>query len=152
MGNSQVNWDGVPVRPKMPTKLAGAGIIIFVLLIVVVILAFSSTVNIAGDQVGIVEKKLLGGKLPAGRFIAVDGENGIQADMLMPGWHFWKFPWLYKITKENLVQISNGEVGLITAKDGNPLPPDTVFAPEWEDAKKMLDAKYFLTDGNGFKP
>ncbi len=151
MGNSQVNWDGVPVRPKLPTKLAGAGIIIFVLLIVVAVLAFSSTVNIAGDQVGIVEKKLLGGKLPPDRIIAVDGENGIQADMLMPGWHFWKFPWLYKITKVNDLQIGDGFVGLVTAKDGQSLPPDTVYAPEWEEPDKMRDAKYFLTDGNGYK-
>lgn len=146
-----MNWEGVPIRPKMPAKLAGAGILLLVVVIVIAVLALSSTVNIAGDQVGLVEKKLLGGKLPPDRFIAVDGENGIQADMLMPGWHFWKFPWLYKITKEDLLQIKDGNVGLVNAKDGNPLPPDTIYAPEWEDTKRMLDARYFLTEGNGYK-
>ena len=115
------------------------------------VLAFSSTVNIAGDEVGLVEKKLLGGKLPAGRIIAADGENGIQADMLMPGWHFWKFPWMYKIDKKKDLQIKDGFIGLVTAKDGKTLPPGTVYAPEWTDPDKMVDAKYFLTEGNGYK-
>ena len=84
-----MNWDGVPARFKGFNKFTGAGIAIFIVLIIVLILALSSTVNIAGDEVGIVQKKLLGRKLPSGRIIAVNGENGIQADMLMPGWHFW---------------------------------------------------------------
>ncbi len=151
MSKTQMNWEGVPLRPKMFSKFAGAGIGFFVILIVIAILAFSSTVNIAGDEVGIVEKKLLGGKLPSGRIIAADGENGIQADLLMPGWHFWKFPWLYKITKQDDLQIKNGNVGLITAKDGKSLPLGTVYAPEWEAPDKMVDAKFFLTEGNGYK-
>ena len=151
MSKSQMNWEGVPIRPKMFSKFAGAGVIFFIVLFVVLILAFSSTVNIAGDEVGIVEKKLLGGKLPSGRIIAVDGENGIQADLLMPGWHFWKFPWLYKITKQDDLQIKDGNVGLITAKDGKSLPADTVYAPEWTEPDKMIDAKYFLSAGNGYK-
>ena len=95
-----MNWDGVPARFKGFHKFTVAGIAIFIVLIIVLVLALSSTVNIAGDEVGIVQKKLLGRKLPSGRIIAVNGENGIQADMLMPGWHFWKFPWMYKIDKK----------------------------------------------------
>lgn len=151
MSAQHTNWEGVPVNFRRFTKFTGAGVLLLIILIVVLILAFSSTVNIAGDQVGLVEKKLLGGKLPAGRIIAVDGENGIQADMLPPGWHFWKFPWLYSIIKENDLQVKDGFVGLITAKDGKSLPPDTVYAPEWDNPDQMLDAKYFLTEGNGYK-
>ncbi|MHC4551572.1 MAG: SPFH domain-containing protein [Planctomycetota bacterium] len=151
MSKSQMNWDGVPLRPKMPTKLAGVGILLFIIVIVVAALALSSTVNIAGDEVGLVEKKLLGGKLPAGRIIAANRENGIQADMLMPGWHFWKFPWMYKIDKKKDLQIKDGFIGLLTAKDGKTLPPGTVYAPKWADPDKMVDAKYFLTEGNGYK-
>ncbi|MHC4927382.1 MAG: SPFH domain-containing protein [Planctomycetota bacterium] len=151
MSKSQMNWDGVPLRPKMPKKLAGVGILLFIIVIVVAALALSSTVNIAGDEVGLVEKKLLGGKLPAGRIIAANRENGIQADMLMPGWHFWKFPWMYKIDKKKDLQIKDGFIGLLTAKDGKTLPPGTVYAPKWADPDKMVDAKYFLTEGNGYK-
>ena len=151
MGKTEMNWDGVPVRVRGFNKLTGMGIVIFAILIFVLILALSSTVYIAGDEVGIVQKKLLGRKLPSGRIIAVNGENGIQADMLMPGWHFWKFPWMYKIDKKKDLQIKDGMVGLVTARDGKSLPPDTVYAPEWQEPDKMVDAKYFLTEGNGYK-
>jgi uncharacterized membrane protein YqiK len=151
MNAQNTNWDGIPVNARRLTKFTGAGILLFIVLVVVLILALSSTVYIAGDEVGIVQKKLLGRKLPSGRIIAVNGENGIQADVLMPGWKFWKFPWMYKIDKKKDVQVKDGFVGVITAKDGRSLPPDTVYAPEWEDPDKMRDAKYFLTEGNGYK-
>ena len=151
MSAQNANWDGVPVNVRRITKFTGAGVVLFIILVVVLILALSSTVNIAGDEVGIVQKKLLGRKLPSGRIIAVNGENGIQADMLMPGWHFWKFPWMYKIDKKKDLQIKDGFVGLLTAKDGISLPKETVYAPEWEQPDKMRDAKYFLTEGNGYK-
>ncbi|MFZ9034231.1 MAG: SPFH domain-containing protein [Anaerohalosphaeraceae bacterium] len=151
MSAQNTNWDGVPVNVKRITKFTGAGVVLFIILIIVLILALSSTVYIAGDEVGIVQKKLLGRKLPSGRIIAVNGENGIQADMLMPGWHFWKFPWMYKIDKERDLQVKDGMVGLLTAKDGISLPPDTIYAPEWTEPDKMRDAKYFLTEGKGYK-
>lgn len=151
MSPQKTNWEGVPINVRRITKLTGAGVFLFIVLIIVLILALSSTVYIAGDEVGIVQKKLLGRKLPPDRIIAVKGENGIQADMLMPGWHFWKFPWMYRIDKKKDLQIKDGMVGLITAKDGKSLPPDTIYAPEWEDPDKMRNAKYFLTEGNGYK-
>ena len=151
MSAQNANWDGVPVNMKRITKFTGAGIALFIVVIFVLILALSSTVNIAADEVGIVQKKLLGRKLPSGRIIAVDGENGYQADVLMPGWHFWKFPWMYRIDKKKDTQIKDGFVGLLTAKDGKSLPPDTIYAPEWKQPDEMRDAKYFLTEGNGYK-
>ncbi len=151
MAKSDMNWEAFPAGAKKFSKITGIGIMIFVILIVVLVLALSSTVYIAGDEVGIVQKKLLGRKLPSGRIIAVNGENGIQAEMLMPGWHFWKFPWMYKIDKKKDLQIQDGMVGLVTAKDGRSLPADTVYAPEWEEPDKMRDAKYFLTEGDGYK-
>ncbi len=151
MSAQNTNWDGVPVNITRITKFTGVGIVLFIVLIVVLILAFSSTVYIAGDEVGIVQKKLLGRDLSSGRIIAVGGEKGIQADVLMPGWKFWKFPWMYKIDKKKDLQIKDGMVGLITAKDGISLPPDMIYAPEWEEPDKMRDAKYFLTEGNGYK-
>ena len=151
MSAQNTNWEGVPVNINRITKFTGAGIVLFIVLIVVLILALSSTVNIAADEVGIVQKKLLGRKLPSGRIIAVNGENGFQADLLMPGWHFWKFPWMYKIDKKKDLQIKDGMVGLVTAKDGRSLPADTFYAPKWENPDKMIGAKYFLTEGNGYK-
>lgn len=151
MSAQNTNWEGVPVNITRITKFTGAGVVLLIILVVVLILALSSTVNIAADEVGIVQKKLLGRKLPSGRIIAVNGENGFQADLLMPGWHFWKFPWMYKIDKKKDLQIKDGMVGLVTARDGKSLPADTIYAPEWEAPDNMMGAKYFLTEGNGYK-
>ncbi len=112
---------------------------------------YVSVVNIPGNEVGIVEKKFGGGKLPDGRILAVNGENGIQAQTLAPGWHFFYWPWQYKIDKVPVTEIKNGHIGLVQAADGQSLDNDTIYAPEWEDPNKMQNAAYFLGEGKGFK-
>ena len=139
------------VQFRRPNKLVSALILVAVIVIVVSILAFVSIVYISGDQAGIIEKKFGGGKIPAGRIYAVDGENGIQARVLEPGWHLWYFPWQYNIRKVPLVEVREGFVGLVQANDGISLPADTIYAPEWADPDKMQDAQYFLGEGNGNK-
>lgn len=152
MSAQNTNWDGVPINVRRISKFTGAGVLLFILAVVVIILALSSTVYIAADEVGIVEKKLLGGELPTGKIIAVNGETGFQADVLKPRWYFFKFPFLYNIEKQKDLEIKKGQVGLVTAKDGKSLPSDTIYAPEWGDPDRMIqDAKYFLTEGGGFK-
>ncbi|MFC1763094.1 SPFH domain-containing protein [Planctomycetota bacterium] len=125
-------------------------VLITVLIAVTAAIVISVT-NIGGDEVGIVRKRFGGGKLSAGRFIAVDGENGIQASVLMPGWHFFYWPWQYSIDKVPMVQIKEGHVGILQAQDGISLPTDTIYAPEWENPDLMKQAKYFLGEGQGYK-
>jgi uncharacterized membrane protein YqiK len=126
-------------------------IAVLVVVIGVAILIGSSIVNVKGDQVGIVEKKFGGGSLPEGRIIAVNGENGIQAQTLPPGWHLFYWPWQYNVQKVGLTEIPQGNVGAVQTTDGKTLPPDTIYASEWEDEEKMLDAEYFLGEGEGYK-
>ena len=138
-------WEVVDVRRFKPL------LIILVVLVLLIIAAGSSIVNIGGDEVGIVEKKFGGGELPPGRILAVDKENGIQAQILAPGWHFFYWPWQYNIDKVPMVKIEQGKVGLIQAIDGLSLPSNTIYAPQWTEPKKMLDAEYFLGQGKGHK-
>jgi len=138
-------WEVVDVRKFRPL------IIILIVLVVLAIAVGSSVVSIGGDEVGIVEKKFGGGKLPPGKILAVDGENGVQAPVLAPGWHFFYWPWKYNINKVPMVKVEAGKVGLVQAIDGLSLPANTIYAPEWADPKKMLDAAYFLSKGKGFK-
>ncbi len=68
--------------------------ILTVFIIILLLAAILVTVpNIGGNEVGIVEKKFGGGSLAEGRIISVNGENGIQAGVLAPGWHFFYWPW-----------------------------------------------------------
>ena len=86
--------------------------------------------------------------LEPGRILAVNGENGIQAQVLAPGWHFWKWAWQYKIEKVSVIEIKEGYVGLVQASDGQSLPEDTIYAPQWQNPDKMFDAAMFAA----FKP
>ena len=47
---------------------------------------------IGEDEAGLVIKRL-GGTLPAGRLVALEGEAGFQAALLTPGWHFGYWHW-----------------------------------------------------------
>jgi len=126
-------------------------ILVAAVIIALMIAIYVSVINIPGNAVGIVEKKFGGGKLPDGRILAVNGENGIQAQVLAPGWHFFYWPWQYKIDKVPVTEIRNGYVGLIQAADGLSLPRDTIYAPVWEDPQKLQSAAYFLGEGKGHK-
>jgi len=105
-----------------------------------------SSVEIAQDEVGILHRQF-GPQLPSGQIIARNGEMGPQAQILGPGWHFGYLPFIYKIHTDNIKTIEPGQVGFVTARDGNPLPDNETFAPAWSSAKEMLDPVTFLAKG-----
>lgn len=137
---------------KLPPALRGIGLILAIAIFIVGILG-ASTAYVGPNEVGIVTKNILGSPLKDGKIIATDGEMGVQADVLPPGWHFGYWPGVYSVASEQLTQIKADEVGLIETADGIPMPVNQLFAPEFAQAEfqSMLDAKTFLTTGKGFK-
>jgi len=111
----------------------------------------ASVRHVASDQVGIVVKNVGTKSLKGTAYIAVNGEQGVQADVLPPGWHFGYWPFVYDVKMVPLTEVPSGKVGIIEARDGQPLPPGQVIAPEiaQESLPSMLDARYFLTTGKG---
>jgi uncharacterized membrane protein YqiK len=114
-------------------------------LVVFVPLFFGGLVVIGEREVGIVVKKfdLKGRKLPAGRLIALNNEAGLQADTLAPGWHWGYLPWQYSVKKEPVVVVHQGEIALIVAADGAPIPPERILGKivncdDFQDARKFL--------------
>jgi regulator of protease activity HflC (stomatin/prohibitin superfamily) len=104
------------------------------------------------EQLGVVVKNVGWTSLEPGTIIATEGEKGPQARVLPPGWHPWYWPFIYDVEKYPVIEIEAGRVGLVTAADGQPLPPNTTYAPEWTAGEEKLmaqDARHFLTDGNG---
>jgi regulator of protease activity HflC (stomatin/prohibitin superfamily) len=95
---------------------------IFIPIVVVLLLIFlgKSLKSIGPTQVGLVTK-LIGRKLPEDDPIALHGEAGYQADMLMPGLRFKFWP-IWKIEKFPWVQVPAGEIGVVVAQVGRPLP------------------------------
>lgn len=97
---------------------------IVVTLVVVFLLAvvgFKSIHLIGPAQVGLVNKRFAFRKLPEDNPIAFRGEAGYQAVMLMPGLRFKLWP-VYAVQKFPWVQVPAGEIGVVIAQVGSPLP------------------------------
>ncbi|NWF61628.1 MAG: flotillin family protein [Fischerella sp.] len=133
----------IPMSPwgLIPVIVVG-GLAIFVPLF------FGGLVVIGEREVGIVVKKFVisGRGLPAGRLIAMNGEAGLQADTLAPGWHWGYWPWQYSVKKESVVVVPQGEIALLVAEDGAHIPPERILGKVVE-CDNFQDARKFLSNG-----
>lgn len=121
--------------------LIGLGILIIVLLM----LFFSSVRFIPNNRVGIIEKIVSGrGSVKSG-FIAMGGESGFQPNVLRGGWHVLT-PFQYRIHSVPLVTIPQGKIGYLFARDGLPLEPTQTLASNVR-ANDFQDVRVFLTNG-----
>ncbi len=121
--------------------------ILFIGLIVLIVFGKSllGLVIIKEHEVGVVVKKF-GARLDAGALLALKGEAGYQADTLVPGWHFRYFPWQYSVKKVPMTVIQQGQIGLIVAAAGAPIPPERILGKIVE-CDNFQDARKFLQNG-----
>lgn len=122
-------------------------------LVAVAVILFSiksllGIVVIGENEIGQVVKKfsLDNKKLPDGRVVALNGEPGYQAKTLTPGLHLWYWPWMYSIEKKKLIVIKPGEIGLVSANDGAPLPANRIISLS-VPCNMFQDAEAFLKNG-----
>jgi hypothetical protein len=112
---------------------------------VVLAIILSSIYSIGPTQVGLVRKRF-GAKLPGDNPLAFKGEAGYQADMLMPGLRF-KLCLVYAVTKHSWVQVPAGQIGVVIAQVGKPLPigaKSAVYKPEFGN---FTDLNLFIEKG-----
>jgi len=88
---------------------------------VALVVFLASLHKIGANEVGLVTKRLSFRKLSQDNLIAFDKEPGYQADLLMPGLRF-KFWLLFGVQKHPWVQVPAGEIGVVIAQVGRPLP------------------------------
>ncbi|MEH2336798.1 SPFH domain-containing protein [Nostoc sp.] len=140
---SRTQYQAAGINPVVlvPILLVG-GLVIFVPLF------FGGLVVIGEREVGIVVRKfsLSGRGLPAGSLIALNGEAGLQADTLAPGWHWGYWPWQYSVKKESVIVVPQGEIALIVAADGASNPPERILG-KIVSCDNFQDARKFLTEG-----
>ncbi len=118
---------------------------VFLVLLAVFVVAvlLTSIYSIGPTQVGLVRKRL-GTKLRGDNPLAFNGEAGYQADMLMPGLRF-KLSLLYAVTKHPWVQVPAGQIGVVIAQVGHPVPigaKSAVYKPEFgifTDLRNFID-------------
>jgi uncharacterized membrane protein YqiK len=104
---------------------------------------------IPNNRVGIIEKLWSPkGSVSDGQIIALNGEAGIQADLLRGGMHLWLWRWQFKIHKVSLVTVPQGKIGYVYARDGEPLAASQTLGRVVE-CNKFQDAHAFLLGVEG---
>ncbi len=113
---------------------------------VVLLYLLMSVRRIGPTEVGLVTKRLGWRRLSQDNPIAFEREAGYQADLLMPGLRFkaWlvfgveKFPW---------VQVPAGEIGVVIAQVGSPLPIGAKSAVYQKEFGNFTDLRAFVKGG-----
>lgn len=95
-------------------------IVVGTLVVVLALVAVGSLHLIGPTEVGLVTKRF-GRRLATGQVIAFGGEAGYQAELLMPGLRWKTWP-IFSVSREDVVQVPAGEIGLVIAQVGAPLP------------------------------
>ncbi len=113
------------------------------------------------DEVGIVES-IDGHALEAGRifarrvpshdtfqdgesFLSNDGQKGTQVDVLPPG-QFRINTYLFRIRVEKALIVAASQVGIVTARDGQPIAPGRLLARLTSGHIAFQDAESFLAN------
>jgi hypothetical protein len=120
-------------------------IVIVVVVLLVALVAYNSFHSIGAAQVGLVSKRLALRKLSEDNPIAFRGEAGYQANLLMPGLRFKFWP-MFGVTKFPWVQVPAGEIGVVIAQVGAPLPIGAKSAAYKPGFGNFSDLHGFIAD------
>src|SRR5712691_7211142 len=102
--------------------------------------------RIGPTEVGLVTKRFSWKKLSEDSPVAFGGEAGYQADLLMPGLR-WKLWLLYSVNKYPWVQVPAGEIGVVIAQVGEPLPVGAKSGTYRNEFGNFNNVRTFLTAG-----
>jgi len=114
-------------------------------LVAFLVILFMSFYSIGPTQVGLVRKRF-GRRLPGDNPLGFHGEAGYQAEMVMPGLRFKLFL-VYAVTKHPWVQVPAGQIGVVIAQVGKPLPigaKSAVYKPQFGN---FTDLNVFVDNG-----
>src|SRR3954451_13580182 len=101
--------------------------------------------SIGPAEVGLVTKRV-GPKLGSDQLVALRGEAGYQADLMMPGVRFKLWP-VYKVQRFPWVQVPPDHIGLVIAQVGQPLPTGAKSAVYLPEFGSFADIHAFLNYG-----
>ena len=130
----------------MPAEVSSTSPFWFFFFVTLVILILPSIRIIGPTEVGLVMKRFSFKKLSNDSPVAFRGEAGFQSELLMPGFRF-KFWILYKVAKFPWVQIPAGEIGVVIAQVGSPLPIGAKSAIYKPGFGNFTDLRAFIMDG-----
>jgi len=102
-----------------------------------------STRRIGPTEVGLVTKRFGWRRLSEDNPVAFEREAGYQADLLMPGLRF-KAWLIYSVDKFSWVQVPAGEIGVVIAQVGEPLPIGAKSAVYRKEFANFTDLRGFV--------
>lgn len=122
----------------------------------------TSAINIGNNEIGVVvatdgapitEGRLLGKRIEnhnnfqhGQAFLENGGQKGPQIEILLPGTYRINTK-LFEVTVMNATTIPVKEIGLVTAKDGEPLPLTEYIAKTTTNHQDFQDGASFLAEG-----
>ena len=127
--------------------------VIWLLGVLVILFALASTsfVYVPDGHSAHLFRVYMGRSLPPGKIVAASGENGPQARILAPGLHIEPLiNVLYDVdTSRPELEVPQGKVGILTARDGAVLRFGQTFADPFvpELGNQMLEAELYLANG-----
>jgi uncharacterized membrane protein YqiK len=125
-------------------SLGSTTLIVLGLLFAAAVFVWLTVRYIPHNSVGVVEKMWsASGSVAEGQILALNGEAGYQVELLRGGLHFGLWRWQYRLHKAPLVQIRQGRIGYVYARDGEPLPPSQTLGRVVE-CNNFQDARAFL--------
>ena len=105
-----------------------------------------SIVVIGPAEIGLVVKRVSRRHNTTDTPIAFAGEAGYQAELLMPGVRFKLWP-TYIVVRYPWVQVPAGEIGVVIAQVGAPLPIGAKSAVYRTEFANFSDLQVFLSGG-----
>ena len=120
-------------------------IVVGVAVLIVVLALLRSLHSIGAAEVGLVTKRL-GKRLGGDQLVALNGEAGYQAELLMPGLRFKLWP-LFGVERYPWVQVAPDHVGLVIAQVGQSLPTGAKSAVYKDEFGGFSDLRAFLANG-----
>ena len=122
-------------------------IVIIGLVVAFVVIAALKSINAIGPtEIGLVQKRFSFRKLPADNPIAFHREAGYQAQLLMPGLRFKLWP-VFGVKKFPWVQVPAGEIGVVIAQVGAPLPIGAKSAEYRQEFGNFSQLESFIRGG-----
>lgn len=129
-----------------------SGSVVTVLAVVIAVASLAGLVvvrsihRIGPNQVGLVTKRFARRKLAEDNPVAFSGEAGYQAELLMPGLRVRPWP-RFSVQKFPWVQVPAGEIGVVIAQVGRPLPIGAKSARYQPGHGNFSDLNAFLAAG-----
>jgi regulator of protease activity HflC (stomatin/prohibitin superfamily) len=141
----RIAFVALSVFPSSALVWGALGVIVPILILAAIAVVALSVHRIGPNEVGMVVRRW-GRRTTSYGPIALAGEAGYQADLIMPGVAFRLWP-LNRVDKHPWVQIPTGEIGLVVAQIGAPLPTgwkSGMYKPEFG---QFTDVRGFIKHG-----